>query len=55
MRRVPGCVVYVYDNRSSDGTGDIARKAGAIVRREERPGKGGVCAACSPTSTPTST
>ena len=39
---LPGCTVYVYDNRSSDGTGDIARRAGAIVRREERPGKGGV-------------
>jgi glycosyltransferase involved in cell wall biosynthesis len=39
---LPGCVVYVYDNRSSDGTGDIARGAGAVVRREERPGKGGV-------------
>jgi len=39
---LPGCVVYVYDNRSSDGTGDIARAAGAAVRREERPGKGGV-------------
>lgn len=39
---LPGCVVYVYDNRSGDGTGDIARAAGAVVRREERPGKGGV-------------
>ncbi len=39
---LPDCVVYVYDNRSSDGTGDIARSAGAVVRREERPGKGGV-------------
>ena len=39
---LPACTVYVYDNRSSDGTGDIARNAGAIVRREERPGKGGV-------------
>jgi len=39
---LPACTVYVYDNRSSDGTGDIARDAGAIVRREERPGKGGV-------------
>ena len=39
---LPGCVVYVYDNRSSDGTGDIARAAGAVVRREDRPGKGGV-------------
>lgn len=39
---LPACVVYVYDNRSTDGTGDIARSAGAVVRREERPGKGGV-------------
>ncbi len=39
---LPGCAVYVYDNRSSDGTGDLARAAGAVVRREERPGKGGV-------------
>ncbi len=39
---LPGCTVYVYDNRSSDGTGDLARAAGAVVRREERPGKGGV-------------
>ena len=39
---LPGCTVYVYDNRSTDGTGDIARAGGAVVRREERPGKGGV-------------
>ena len=39
---LPGCTVYVYDNRSTDGTGDIARASGAVVRREERPGKGGV-------------
>lgn len=39
---LPDCTVYVYDNRSSDGTGAIARSAGAVVRREERPGKGGV-------------
>lgn len=39
---LPGCVVYVYDNRSTDGTGDVARSVGAVVRREERPGKGGV-------------
>jgi len=39
---LPGCDVYVYDNRSTDGTGDIARAAGAVVRREVRPGKGGV-------------
>ena len=39
---LPGCVVYVYDNRSTDGTGDVARAAGAQVRREARPGKGTV-------------
>jgi glycosyltransferase involved in cell wall biosynthesis len=37
---LPGCTVYVYDNRSTDGTGDTARAAGAQVRREPRPGKG---------------
>ena len=37
---LPGCAIYVYDNRSTDGTGDIARAAGAQVRREPRPGKG---------------
>jgi glycosyltransferase involved in cell wall biosynthesis len=37
---LPGCTVFVYDNRSTDGTGDIARDAGATVRREPRPGKG---------------
>ena len=37
---LPGATVYVYDNRSTDGTGDVARAAGAIVRREPRPGKG---------------
>ncbi len=39
---LPACVVYVYDNGSTDRTSDAARDAGAIVRREERPGKGGV-------------
>ena len=39
---LPGCVVYVYDNASTDGTAGIARAAGAVVRREQRPGKGGV-------------
>jgi len=37
---LPGCTVYVYDNRSTDGTGDVARAAGAQVRHEPRPGKG---------------
>jgi len=41
-KALPGCVVYVYDNRSTDGTGDVARASGAVVRHEPRPGKGGV-------------
>lgn len=39
---VPGCDVYVYDNASTDETAANARSAGAIVRNEARPGKGGV-------------
>ena len=39
---VPQCTVHVYDNGSDDGTADVARRAGAIVRSEPRPGKGGV-------------
>ncbi len=39
---LPCCDVYVYDNGSSDGTAAAAREAGAIVRTESRPGKGGV-------------
>lgn len=35
-------VVYVYDNNSTDGTDDIARNAGAIVRYEHQHGKGNV-------------
>lgn len=43
FRRVlPGAIVYVYDNNSSDDTAVIARKHGAIVRREPRQGKGNV-------------
>lgn len=34
--------IYVYDNNSSDGTDQIAREAGAIVRYERRQGKGNV-------------
>ena len=37
---LPDCAVYVYDNGSTDDTGELARAAGATVRREERPGKG---------------
>jgi Glycosyl transferase family 2 len=39
---LPQCRVYVYDNGSSDDTSEIALRAGAIVRHESRPGKGGV-------------
>ena len=39
---LPGAVVYVYDNNSTDGTGELARAAGAVVRREYRQGKGNV-------------
>jgi glycosyltransferase involved in cell wall biosynthesis len=39
---IPEAEVYVYDNNSTDGTDEIARKAGAIVRYEYRQGKGNV-------------
>lgn len=39
---LPEAVIYVYDNNSSDGTDDIAREAGAVVRYEYRQGKGNV-------------
>lgn len=42
-RELPGAVIYVYDNNSTDGTARIARDAGAIVRYEDRQGKGNVC------------
>lgn len=41
-RILPEAVVYVYDNNSSDGTAEIAAKAGAVVRREYMQGKGNV-------------
>lgn len=39
---MPEATVYVYDNNSTDGTDEIARKAGAVVRYEHRQGKGNV-------------
>ena len=30
---LPEADIYVYDNNSTDGTGEIAKRAGAIVRR----------------------
>lgn len=42
QRVLPEAVIYVYDNNSDDGTGEIAAGAGAVVRREYRQGKGNV-------------
>ncbi len=39
---LPEATIYVYDNNSTDGTDEIARKAGAEVRYEYRQGKGNV-------------
>lgn len=39
---LPEAVIYVYDNNSTDGTDEIARKAGAVVRYEYMQGKGNV-------------
>ena len=41
-RALPTAEIYVYDNNSSDRTFEIARDAGAHVRREYRQGKGHV-------------
>lgn len=42
-KALPGSKVYVYDNNSSDGTAEIAKQHGAIVKHEPRQGKGNVC------------
>ena len=39
---LPGAVIHVYDNNSSDRTTDVARSAGAVVGNEVRQGKGHV-------------
>ena len=39
---VQEAVVYVYDNNSTDGTDEIARNAGAVVRYAYLQGKGNV-------------
>ena len=41
-KQLPEANIYVYDNNSTDNTADIARQAGAIVRYEQRQGKGNV-------------
>ena len=43
FRRVlPNATIYVYDNNSTDGTAEIAARAGAVVRKERMQGKGNV-------------
>lgn len=39
---LPGAVIHVFDNNSTDGTAEVARAAGADVRFERIPGKGSV-------------
>ena len=41
-RALPEAAIYVYDNNSTDHTAELAERAGAIVRREYRQGKGNV-------------
>ena len=41
-KELPEANIYVYDNNSKDGTDEIAKKAGAIVRYEYKQGKGNV-------------
>lgn len=41
-RELPEAVIYVYDNNSTDGTDEIARRCGAVVRYEYQQGKGNV-------------
>src|SRR5262249_19092745 len=46
FRRVlPQARIYVFDNNCTDDTAEVARRAGAIVCREKRQGKGFVVAA----------
>ena len=42
IAKIPNSVVYVYDNNSTDSTGELAQKAGAVVRHEYMQGKGNV-------------
>lgn len=39
---LPEATVYVYDNNSTDGTAELAKAAGAVVRHEYMQGKGNV-------------
>ena len=48
---LPEATIYVYDNNSTDGTDELARSAGAIVRYEPMQGKEMLFAECSGKST----
>lgn len=39
---LPEAVIYVYDNNSTDGTAELAKAEGAVVRCEYKQGKGNV-------------
>lgn len=41
-KALPEAVVYIYDNNSTDGTDQVAKEAGAVVRYEYQQGKGNV-------------
>jgi glycosyltransferase involved in cell wall biosynthesis len=42
QQALPSATIYVFDNNSSDGTANIAREAGAVVRAVSDQGKGNV-------------
>jgi glycosyltransferase involved in cell wall biosynthesis len=42
VRELPGAAIYVFDNNSTDATGQIAARAGARVVRSPMQGKGNV-------------
>lgn len=42
---LPAAEIYVFDNNCTDRTAEVAREAGAVVRREKKQGKGYVVAA----------
>ena len=41
-KELPEATIYGYDNNSTDGTDEIARREGAVVRYEHQQGKGNV-------------
>jgi len=41
-RALPSATIYVFDNNSSDGSAEVAKACGAVVRRVRQQGKGHV-------------